>query len=151
MLRRDNLDESLKIMVKKTTKDRRCAITSNKRTQSRKKTVHKQSKVDIIKKRIGLIDSVMGYRLAKKLLQQNGNNVTRAKLMVGRLETKPTSYTFRDITTNIVNLTRKINQRNATGSATGAKRNLKSKYGGRSDKIPTSIIFIDNSKIETRN
>jgi len=114
------------------------------------KSVHKLSKVDIIKKRIGLIDSVMGSRLAKKVLQQSGNNVTRAKLMVGRLENKPKNYTFRDITTNIVNLTRKINQYNATRSATESKRNNKNKYG-KSDKIPLSIIFIDNSKIRNRN
>lgn len=125
-------------------------ITPNQWKHSRMKSVHKQSKVDIIKKRIGLIDSVMGSRLAKKVLRQSGNNVTRAKLMVGRLENKPKNYTFRDITTNILNMTRKINQYNATRSATESKRNNKNKYG-KSDKIPSSIIFIDNSKIKNRN
>ena len=105
--------------------------------------VQKRSKVDTIKKRIGLIDSEMGCRLAKKVLRQNGNNVTRAILMVSRLEIKPKEYTFMEISTNIVNLTKKIDQQKTDSAGTRAKR-VNGNTNKRSDSIPSSIIFLTN-------
>lgn len=122
-------------------KTTRTGVKPNQSRNTEIKPVQKRSKVDIIKKRIGLIDSEMGCRLAKKVLRQNGNNVTRAKLMVSRLENKPKEYTFMEISTNIVNLTKKIDQQKTESAGTRAKRINDNKIE-RHDSIPTSIIFL---------
>lgn len=104
----------------------------------------KQSKIDIIKKHIGLSNTDTGSKIARSALNYSGNSMARAKLMISRCKNKTTNCTFIGKTTKIVVNLRKEWSRPAHDKITVKRKNKKRKTNKSKIAVPSSIIYLQS-------
>ena len=121
---------------------KRRASTAKRTRYSTNTCRKKQSKIDIIKKNIGLSNTDTGSKIARRVLNYSGNSMARAKLMISRCKNKSKNCNFIGETTKIVsNLTKEWSQ--PTHDKIKAKRKNKRRKRNKSKvAVPSSIIFL---------
>jgi len=110
----------------------------------------KQSKIDIIKKNIGLSNTDTGSKIAKRVLNYSGNSMTRAKLMISRCKNKSKNCTFIGKTTKIVTNLTKEWSRPPHDRITAKRKNKKRKTDKSRQPVPSSIIFLKSKSTSVR-
>jgi len=121
---------------------KRKANTAKRTRYSTNRSRRKQSKIDIIKKNIGLSNTDTGSKIAKRVLNYSGNSMARAKLMISRCKNKSKNCTFIGKTTKIVINLRKEWNRPTHDRITAKRKNKKRKRKKSKVAVPSSIIFL---------